>query len=113
MIYLLIGMKSETAAAQPGRPRALGPRVCGFLFRKRFTQHLRCKRPFHESWHKRVHDAVHPARNDPGPVFPHRVKALGYALLHAHRLHRHGPRVEPKLVASTGVFVSGGGTTVT
>src|SRR6478736_7854932 len=25
MIYLLIGMKSETAAAQPGRPRAFDP----------------------------------------------------------------------------------------
>ena len=42
-------------------------------------------------------DAVHPARKDPGPVFPQRAKALGYALLKAHRLHRHGQRVEPKL----------------
>jgi hypothetical protein len=25
MVYLLIGMKSETAAAQPGRPRAFDP----------------------------------------------------------------------------------------
>ena len=28
---------------------------------------------------------------------PTRVQALGYELLHAHRLHRHGPRVEPEL----------------
>ena len=35
MIYLLIGMKSETAATQLGRPSALGPRVCGFPFRNR------------------------------------------------------------------------------
>jgi hypothetical protein len=31
------------------------------------------------------------------PVSPLRVKAFGYALLHAHRLQRHGPRVEFKL----------------
>ncbi len=67
------------------------------LVRERFTQHLRCERPFHESWHKCVHDAIQSARNYSGPVFPQRVKALGYALLHAHRLHRLGPRVEPKL----------------
>jgi hypothetical protein len=67
------------------------------LARKRFTQHLRCERPFHESWHKCVHEAIQSARNYSGPVFPQRVKALGYALLHAPRLHRHGPRVEPKL----------------
>ena len=67
------------------------------LARKRFTQHLCCHRPFHESWHKCVHEAIQSARNYSGPVFPQRVKALGYALLHAHRLHRHGPRVEPKL----------------
>ena len=35
--------------------------------------------------------------NYSGQVLPQRVKALGYALLHAHRLCRHGPRVEPKL----------------
>src|ERR1700720_4149107 len=32
-----------------------------------------------------------------GAVVPRRVKALGYALLHAHRFHRHDPRGEPKL----------------
>src|SRR5713101_6992967 len=74
----------------------LGLRACE-LFRERFTQHLRCHRPFHESWHKCVHEAIQSARNYSGPVFPQRVKALGYALLHAHWLHRHGPRVEPKL----------------
>jgi hypothetical protein len=47
-----------------------------------------------------------------GQVFPQCVKALGYALFHAHRLHRHGPRSNPSL-ASTAVFVTGGGTTVT
>ena len=76
----------------------LGSRACRCgLARERFTQHLRCHRPFHESWHKCVHEAIQSARNYSGPVFPQRVKALGYALLHAHRLHRHGPRVEPKL----------------
>jgi hypothetical protein len=61
---------------------------------ERFTQHLRCERPFHESWHKCVHKAIQSARNYSGPVFPQRVKALGYALLHTHWLD---PRVEPKL----------------
>jgi len=86
-----------------GQPRfitrpllGLGPRAYG-LARERFTQHLCCKRPFHESRHKCVHETIQSARNYSGPVFPQRVKALGYALLHAHRLHRHGPRVEPKL----------------
>ena len=74
----------------------LGPRACG-LDRECFTQHLRCERPFHESWHKCVHEAIQSARNYSGPVFPQRVKALGYALLHAHQIHRHGPRVEPEL----------------
>ena len=69
---------------------------CG-LARERLTQHLRCHRPFHGSWHKCVHEAIQSARNYSGPVFPQRVKALGYALLHAHRLHRHGPPVEPEL----------------
>ena len=70
-----------------GQPRfitrpllGLGPRACG-LVRERFTQHLRCERPFHESWHKCVHEAIQSARNYSGPVFPQRVKALGYALL--------------------------------
>src|SRR6266478_9405796 len=54
------------------RPGAYG---CG-LARERFTQHLRCKRPFHESWHKCVHEAIQSARNYSGPVFPQRVKAL-------------------------------------
>ena len=34
---------------------------------ERFTQHLRCKRPFHESWHKCVHEAIQSARNYSGP----------------------------------------------
>ncbi len=46
---------------------------------------------------KGVHDPVQSARNDPGPVYPQRVKALGYALLHAQRLHRHGLRIEAEL----------------
>ncbi len=36
----------------------LGPRACG-LVRKRFAEHLGCKRPFHGSGHQRVHGAVH------------------------------------------------------
>ncbi len=44
-----------------------------------------------------VHDAVQPAWNDFGAVFAQTTEGLGYALLHAHRFHRHDPRVEPKL----------------
>src|SRR6267142_3387212 len=69
---------------------------CG-LARERFTQELRCHCPFDGSWHNCINEAVQSAGNYSGPVFPQRVKALGYALLHAHRLQRHGPRVEPKL----------------
>src|SRR5260370_952281 len=74
-----------------GSPKFFSDNV---LVRECFTQHFRCERPFHESWHKCVHEAIHSARNYSGPVFPERVKALGYALLHTHRLD---PRVEPKL----------------
>src|SRR5260370_29411476 len=42
------------------------------LVRERFTQHFRCERPFHESWHKWVHEPIHSARNYSGPVLPQR-----------------------------------------
>ena len=67
-----------------GQPRfitrpllGLSPRACG-LVRERFTQHLRCERPFHESWHNCVHEATQSARNYSGRVFPQHLKALGY-----------------------------------
>src|SRR5258706_9322449 len=65
--------------------------------RLRFTNHVRLHLPRNRSGHEGVHDAVQSAWNDPGPVYPQRVKALGYALLHAHRLHRHGLRIEAEL----------------
>jgi hypothetical protein len=36
----------------------------------------RCHRPFHESGHQRIYDAVRPARNDPGAVFEQTAEAL-------------------------------------
>src|SRR5258708_16596673 len=77
---------------------------CG-LARERFTQELRCHCPFDGSWHNCINEAVQSARNYSGAVFPQRVKALGYALLHAHRLHRHVPRVEPELGQPTLAFM--------
>src|SRR6266478_5564072 len=65
--------------------------------RERFTNHVRLHLPRKRSGHEGVHDAVQSARNYSGPVFPQRVKALGYALLHAHRFHRHGLRIEAEL----------------
>src|SRR6266702_1945796 len=58
--------------------------------RERFSNHVRLHLPRNRSGHEGVHDPVQSARNDPGPVYPQRVKALGYALLHAQRLRRHG-----------------------
>ena len=40
---------------------------------------------------------IQPAWNDSGAVFEQPAEALGYALLDAHRFHRHGLRIEAKL----------------
>src|SRR5258706_13899273 len=65
--------------------------------RLRFTNYVGLHLPRNRSGHEGVHDPVQSARNDPGPVCPQRVKALGYALLDAHRFHRHGLRIEAEL----------------
>src|SRR5260370_453153 len=61
------------------------------------TQSRRLRLPRKKSGHEGVHDAVQPAWNDSGAVFEQTAEALGYALLDAHRFHRHGLRIEAEL----------------
>src|SRR6202035_2094902 len=64
---------------------------------KRFTKHVRLHLPRKRSGHEGVHDAVQPAWNDSGAVFEQTAECLRYALLDAHRSHRHGLRIEAEL----------------
>src|SRR6267378_5247465 len=59
---------------------------------KPFINHVRLHLPRTGSGHEGVHDAVQPAWNDSGAVFEQTAEALRYALLDAHRFHRHGLR---------------------
>ena len=74
----------------------LGPRACG-LAGKPFTKHVRLHLPRKRSGHEGVHDAVQPAWNDSGAVLKETAEAFRYALLNAHRFHRHGLRIEAEL----------------
>src|SRR5260370_21315061 len=67
------------------------------LARKPFTKDVRLYLPRERSGHEGVHDAVQPAWNDSGAVFEQTAEALRYALLDAHRFHRHGLRIEAEL----------------
>src|SRR6266404_6051123 len=67
------------------------------LLRKPFTKQVRLHLPRKRSGHERVQDAVQPAGNDSGAVFEQTAEALRYALLDAHRFHRHGLRIEAEL----------------
>src|SRR5216683_4350426 len=58
--------------------------------RERFSNHVRLYLPRNRSGHEGVHDPVQSARNDSGAVFVQTAEALRYALLDAHRFHRHG-----------------------
>src|SRR6266404_1933775 len=62
-----------------------------------FTKQFRLQLPRKRRGHEGVHDAVQPAWNDFGAVFAQTTEGLGYALLHAHRFHRHGLRIEAEL----------------
>ena len=88
------------------RPLGLGPRACG-LAGKPFTNHVRLHLPRNRSGHEGVHDAVQPAWNDSGAVFAQTAEALRYALLDAHRFHRHGLRIEAELFEHLCVRKSG------
>src|SRR5216684_4380835 len=53
--------------------------------------------PRKRSGHEGVQDAVQPAWNDFGAVFAQTAEGLRYALLDAHRFHRHGCRFKAEL----------------
>src|ERR1700756_546275 len=72
-------------------------RNAGGLAGKPFTKQVRLHLPRKRSGHEGVHDAVQPAWNDSGAVFEQTAEALRYALLDAHRFHRHGLRIEAEL----------------
>src|SRR5258707_15329340 len=102
--------------SRPTNPRApfaarlsgLSPCVCrSGLARKPFTKDVRLYLPRERSGHEGVHDAVQPAWNDPRAVFEQTAEALRYALLDAHRLHRHGFRIEAEFVDHRCVRKSG------
>src|ERR1700720_3533058 len=79
-------------------PLDLAASTCnGGLAGKPFTKHVRLHLPRKRCGHEGVHDAVQPAWNDSGAVFEQTVEALRYALLDAHRFHRHGLRIEAEL----------------
>src|SRR5258708_5977689 len=76
----------------------LCPCVCGSgLVGKPFTKQVRLHLPCKRSGHEGVQYAIQPAWNDSGAVFAQTAEALRYALLDAHRFHRHGFRIEAKL----------------
>jgi hypothetical protein len=74
----------------------LGPRACGIV-RKRCTKHVRQHLPRKRCGDEGVQYAVEPAWNDSGAVFDQTAEALRYALLDAHRFHRHSLRIEGEL----------------
>src|ERR1700752_4269527 len=89
-------------------PLGLGVSTCNSkLAGKPFTKHVRLHLSRKRSGHERVHDAVQPAWNDPGAVFEQTAEALRYALLDAHRFHRHGFRIEAEFVDHRCVRKSG------
>src|SRR5882762_5319017 len=74
------------------------PCVCrSGLACKAFDNQVRLDFPRKRSRHEGVQDAVEPAWNDFGAVFEQTAEALKYALLDAHRFHRHGLRIEAEL----------------
>src|SRR5882724_3824237 len=79
-------------------PLGLAASTCNSgLAGKRCTKHVRLHLSRKRSGHEGVHDAVQPTWNDSGAIFEQTVEALRYALLDAHRFHRHGLRIEAKL----------------
>src|SRR6266404_6905078 len=74
------------------------PCVCrSELAGKALNNQVRLDFPRERSRHEGVQDAVQPAWNNFGAVFEQTAEALKYALLDAHRFHRHGLRIEAEL----------------
>src|SRR5207245_4354076 len=61
------------------------------------TKQVRLHLPRKRSGHEGVQYAVQSAWNDSGAVFEQTAEALRYALLDAHRFHRHRLRIEAEL----------------
>ena len=76
---------------------------------KPFTKQVRQHLPRERSGDEGVPDAVEPAWNDSGAVFDQTAEALRYALLDAHRFHRHGLRIEAELFEHSCVRVASKG----
>src|ERR1700686_996887 len=89
---LLHGSSGSTSRPSVIRPPPvrLQERTCWQPFTKQVRQHLPRKRSGDEG----VQYAVEPAWNDSGAVFDQTTEALRYALLDAHRFHRHSLRIE-------------------
>src|SRR5438132_12915858 len=90
-IVLLVSFIIKYLGDQSARERRCG------LDSKPFINQVRFDFPRKRSGHEGVQDAVQPAWNDFGAVFAQTAEGLRYALLNAHRFHRHGLRIEAEL----------------
>src|ERR1700731_3014195 len=87
------GSTSRPSVIRPLPARLQWSGLAGKAFPKQVRQHFPRKRSGDEG----VQYAVEPAWNDSGAVFDQTAEALRYALLDAHRFHRHSLRIEGKL----------------
>src|SRR5229473_2346881 len=90
-IELLVSLIIKYLGGQAARERRCG------LDSKPFINQVRFDFPRKRSGHEGVQDAVQPAWNDFGAVFAQTAEGLRYALLDAHRFHRHGFRFKAEL----------------
>src|SRR5712672_60156 len=90
-IVLLVSFIIKYLGGQSARERRCG------LDSKPFINQVRFDFPRKRSGHEGVQDAVQPAWNDFGAVFAQTAEGLRYALLDAHRFHRHGFRFKAEL----------------
>src|SRR5260370_41474880 len=93
----LVAPRARVPHSQPVNQASARAYAGAGLARKPFTKDVRLYLPRKRSGHEGVHDAVQPAWNDSGAVFEQTAEALRYALLDAHRFHRHGLRIEAEL----------------
>src|ERR1700719_2581707 len=95
----IISRSTSPRAPFAARLSGLRPCVCrSGLAGKPFTKQVCQQLARNRSGHEGVHDAVQPAWDDSGAVFAQTAEALRYALLDAHRFHRHGFRIEAEFV---------------
>src|SRR5258708_16757948 len=89
--------RKGTAAITDGYRKARAPPRKSGLAGKPFIYQVRLDFPCKRSGHEGVQDAVQPAWNDFGAVFDQTAEGLRYALLDAHRFHRHRVRFAAEL----------------